>query len=113
MQTASGPRVALTGAVINGFINRVSSVSQLKDALDVQSQRVRSIADRVSKASVQNQDGFALPNPAAAMPAPGSSSNVDIESEMTNLADAQLRYEATSKLLSTAYAQIRTSLRDK
>jgi flagellar basal body rod protein FlgB len=99
--------------VINGFINRVSSVSQLKDALDVQSQRVRSIADRVSKASMQNQDGFALPNPGASMPAPGTAPDVDIESEMTNLADAQLRFEATSKLLSTAYAQIRTAIQDK
>jgi flagellar basal body rod protein FlgG len=51
------------------------------------------------------------------MPAPGQpgpeTSNVDLEAEMTNLADAQLRFEATSKLLSKAYAQIRTSMRDR
>jgi flagellar basal body rod protein FlgB len=101
-----------------GFIGRVSSANQLKEALDMGSQRVRAIADRVSKASLQNQDGFALPN--ASMPAPGqaaqpgaTASGIDIETEMTNLADAQLRFEATSKLLSKAYAQIRTSLRDR
>ena len=93
----------------------MSSANQLKSALDVGSQRVRAIADRVSKASLQNQDGFALPG--AAMPEPGqaaaASSAVDLESEMTNLADAQLRFEATSKLLTKAYANIRTSMRDK
>lgn len=106
-------------AVSYGFIGRVSSANQLKDALDVGSQRVRAIADRVSKASLQNQDGFALPaiptpgTPAAAEAEAGSGSGVDLETEMTNLADAQLRYEATSKLLSKAYEQIRTSMRDK
>lgn len=105
----------LVPEMISGFINRVSSAGQLKDALDVGSQRVRAIADRVSKASLQNQDGFAMPNiPAAGGQAgfPGSG-GVDIESEMTSLADEQLRFEATSKLLSKAYAQIRTSMRDK
>ncbi|MGI9089631.1 MAG: hypothetical protein ACR2GG_00860 [Gemmatimonadaceae bacterium] len=101
--------------MMSGFIGRVSSVGQLRDALDVGSQRVRSIADRVSKASLQNQDGFALPGTGGATGQPGSTgaSGVDLESEMTNLADEQLRYEATSKLLAKAYAQIRTSMRDK
>lgn len=96
---------------MHGFINRVSSANTLKDALDVQSQRTRSIADRVSKASLNNQDGFALPSNATSNGRPGS--DVDLEVEMTNLADSQLRFEATSKLLSKAYATIRTSLRDR
>jgi flagellar basal body rod protein FlgB len=98
-----------------GFIGRVSSANQLKEALDAGSQRVRAIADRVSKASLQNQDGFALPpiaQPGAEAQTPGAPA-VDLETEMTNLADAQLRYEATAKLLSKVYAQIHTSLRDK
>lgn len=101
--------------MMNGFIGRVSSAGQLKSALDVGSQRVRAIADRVSQASLQNQDGFALPGSAAAagQPATGGSGGIDIEAEMTNLADEQLRYEATSKLLSKAYEQIRTAMRDK
>ncbi|MGI8546786.1 MAG: hypothetical protein ACR2M1_05540 [Gemmatimonadaceae bacterium] len=102
--------------MISGFIGRVSSAGQLRDALDVGSQRVRAIADRVSKASLQNQDGFALPGGATGQPGTSGTtgeSGVDLESEMTSLADEQLRYEATSKLLSKAYAQIRTSMRDK
>lgn len=75
--------------MISGFIGRVSSAGQLKDALDVGSQRVRAIADRVSRASLQNQDGFALPNlPGAAGQAGATTTGgVDIESEMTHLAD--------------------------
>ena len=84
---------------------------ELKDALDVGTQRVRAIADRVSKASLQNQDGFALPGTAGANGLPTSSSGVDIETEMISLADEQLRYEATSKLLSKAYDQVRTALK--
>lgn len=101
--------------MMNGFIGRVSSAQQLKDALDVGSQRVRAIADRVSKASLQNQDGFALPAPgsAVAQPSAAGSGGVDIENEMTNLADEQLRYDATTKLLAKAYAQIRTSMSEK
>jgi len=100
------------------FIDRVSSANQLKNALDVGSQRVRAIADRVSKASLQNQDGFSLPSipsvgAAGRGESPTDASGVDLEGEMTNLADAELRFEATSKLLSKAYQQIRDSLRER
>lgn len=97
--------------MLNGFIGRVSSANQLKDALDVGSQRVRAIADRVSQASMQNQDGFALPRVPGTQQAAASASGVDLESEMTSLSDAELRYEATSKLLAKAYANIRSSMK--
>jgi flagellar basal body rod protein FlgB len=32
---------------------------------------------------------------------------------MTSLADEQLRYEATAKLLEKTYSQLRTAIRDK
>lgn len=101
--------------MITGFIGRVTPAAELKDALDVGTQRVRAIADRVSKSSLLNQDGFALPGmPAANGAANGAamtSAGVDIETEMVNLADEQLRYEATSKLLAKAYDQVRTALK--
>jgi flagellar basal body rod protein FlgB len=97
--------------MITGFIGRVTPAGELKNALDVGSARVRAIADRVSKASLLNQDGFALPGAAAANGSTMTSAGVDIETEMTNLADEQLRYEATSKLLAKAYDQVRTALK--
>ena len=99
--------------MLSSFISRVTPAGILKDALDVGSQRVRAIADRVSKASLANQDGFALPAIPSGQPGqPGvEGSGVDIESEMTNLADEELRFEATSKLLAKAYEQVRTSLK--
>jgi len=97
--------------MITGFIGRVTPAAELKDALDVGTQRVRAIADRVSKASLLNQDGFALPGMPAANGAAMTSAGVDIETEMINLADEQLRYEATSKLLAKAYDQVRTALK--
>lgn len=96
-----------------GFINRVSGAAQLRQGLDVSSARTRGIADRVAKASLGNGDGFALPTTAAegAVVQPGE--KVDVESEMVSLADEQLRYEATAKLLEKTYAQLRSVIRDR
>jgi flagellar basal body rod protein FlgB len=38
---------------------------------------------------------------------------VNIEEEMVSLADEQLHFEATARLLQRTYEQIRTSLRDR
>lgn len=98
--------------MLTSFIGRVTPAGTLKDALDVGSQRVRAIADRVAKASLANQDGFALPAIPTGSTQPGqATSGVDIEAEMTNLADEQLRFEANSKLLAKAYEQVRTALK--
>lgn len=95
-----------------GFVNRVSSAASLRSALDASSVRTRAIADRVAKASLQNQDGFALAattgeNAPGAVPGPP----VDVEAEMVQLADEQLRYEATAKLLQGTYQKIRLAVR--
>ena len=98
-----------------GFINRVSSAASLREGLDASSVRTRSIADRVSKASLANADGFALPATVGEAPngggAPGA--GVDLEAEMMSLADEQLRYETTAKLLEKTYQKIRMSIRDR
>jgi len=97
-----------------GFINRVSSAASLRQGLDASSARVRAIGDRVAKASMQNADGFALAATSAesaqgAQPGPP----VDLEAEMVSLADEQLRYETTAKLLEKTYSKIRLSIRDR
>jgi hypothetical protein len=96
--------------MLYGFFGRVTAAPQLRDALDVSSQRTRLIADRVAKASLQGADGFSLP---AVQGTPGTTLEgpVDLESEMVSLADEQLRFEATSRLLQKAYQKVRASLK--
>jgi hypothetical protein len=95
-----------------GFMGRVGPVDQLKQGLDIGTQRTRLIADRVAKATLAQTDGFALPD-AQAEPGTPLEGAVDLESEMVSLADEQLRYETTARLLQKAYQQIRTSIKDR
>jgi flagellar basal body rod protein FlgB len=95
-----------------GFIGRVSPAPSLRSALDASAARTRGIADRVTKASLQNADGYAAAatsaeSAAGAQPGPP----VDIEAEMVSLADEQLRYETTAKLLQGAYAKVRLAMK--
>lgn len=95
-----------------GILARTTNANDLKDALDLSAQRTRAIASRVAQASVNNGSGFALPiDPATGKPTDGN--DVDLENEMTSLADEQVRYDATEKLLEKTYAQLRTSYKDK
>jgi flagellar basal body rod protein FlgB len=81
-------------------------------ALDLSAQRTRAIASRVSQASVNSANGFTLPiDPATGKPA--ETNQVDLEQEMTSLADEQVRFDATEKLLEKTYAQLRTAIKDK
>ncbi len=93
------------------FIGRTTMASELKASLDASAQRSRTIADRVSRASVQQQ-AFTLPGADGKMPA-GQEAPIDVETEMVNLADEQLRYATTAKLLQKAYAGLHESLQSK
>ena len=93
-----------------GFVGRVSSANQMKEALDVGTQRTRAIAARVAQASLKNGDGFALPGQLG-QPESTPTGQVDIESEMVALADEQIRFEATAKMLQKTYEKIRLSIR--
>ncbi len=95
-----------------GILGRATNANDIKDALDLSAQRTRMIAGRVAQASVNNNNGFALPvDPTTGKPV--ENGQVDLEAEMTSLADEQLRYDATVKLLEKTYAQLRTSIKDK
>ena len=91
------------------FIGRTTMADQLKAGLDVSSARARGIADRVARASAQ---GFSIPGEPTA-PGAANEAPIDVEGEMVNLADEQLRFEATSKLLSKTYQGLRDALREK
>lgn len=92
-----------------GFIDRVSSASTLKTSLDRSVERSRSIADRVASASVQGSDGFSLE--AKGKPGMATANPVNIEDEMIALADEQIRFLATSKLLEKTYASLRGAIK--
>ena len=96
------------------FIGRTTDASQLKASLDVSAQRSRTIADRVARASMPQQ-GFSLPSAdgKTGSTAAGQEAPIDIESEMVNLADEQLRYATTAKLLQKTYAGLHESLQIK
>ena len=93
------------------FISRTTIASQLKESLDASAQRSRTIADRVSRASIQPQ-GFALPAAAGSTQA-AAEGPIDVEGEMVNLANEQLRYATTAKLLQKTYAGLHESLQSK
>ena len=98
--------------MLYGFFGRVSASVQLRETLDASSQRTRLIADRVAKATVLNGDGFSLPEMEAEAGS-GNEGPVDLEAEMVSLADEQLHFEATARLLQKAYQGIRNSIRSQ
>jgi flagellar basal body rod protein FlgB len=97
-----------------GMVDRTTSATSLKQALDESQARVRGIQSRVARASL-NGDGFALSSAAQGpqVPGDGVTGAVDVEAEMTALADEQLRFEATAKLLEKAYASLKSAIRDR
>ncbi|HLU24471.1 MAG TPA: hypothetical protein VKZ58_02010 [Longimicrobiales bacterium] len=95
--------------MLHGLIGRGSIAPALKEALDASSQEMRRIAHRVANASTPGfSDALAG---AAAAGAEGE--GVDLEKEMVALADEQIRFEATSRLLQKVYAQVRASVRER
>ena len=94
--------------MLSGILGRATDANQLKELLDTSVQRTRDIADRVSRASIDSKDGFSLNVNAGTNAEEGP---IDLEQEMVNLADEQLHYEATAKLLEKAYAQLRLAMK--
>jgi flagellar basal body rod protein FlgB len=92
-----------------GLIERTTSASPLKAALDKSVDRSRGIADRVAKATVNSGDGFALE--AKTGNAQATVNPVNVEDEMVSLADEQLRFLATSRLLEKTYQSLRTAIK--
>ncbi len=89
--------------MLNRILGNESTSALLRDGLTVGSRRVREVAERVANAS---RNDFATELEAA-------QGAVDLEKEMVNLADEQLRFEATTRLLQKVYAQIRSSVRER
>ena len=92
-----------------GLIDRTTSASSLKTALNQSVERSRGIADRVAKASLKNSDGFSLE--ANGKAGTQNANSVNVEDEMVALADEQIRFLATSRLLEKTYASLRGAIK--
>lgn len=97
--------------MLNRLFGSTTSVSELKNGLDRSTQAVRAIAHRVANASSHPEGGFAATLENAQRGTPEG--EIDLEREMVTLADEQLRYEATTRLLEKVYQQIRQSVRER
>lgn len=93
-----------------GLVERTTAASPLKTALDQSVDRSRGIADRVAKATLANNDGFALKAQTKGQIA-AAGEPVNVEEEMTALADEQLRFLATSRLLEQTYKSLRSAIK--
>jgi flagellar basal body rod protein FlgB len=93
--------------MIRELFGTSSIYGTLRDGLDQATAAQRRIANRVANATngafaaeLSKQQGGA------------GASEVDLERSMTQLADTQIRFDATTRLLQKAYAQIRTALKN-
>ncbi|WP_396202069.1 hypothetical protein [Gemmatimonas sp.] len=103
------PFLTGTTPMLFGLIDRTTSATSLKGALDKSVERSRGIADRVSKATVGNGDGFALESKTGT--AQANLNPVNVEDEMMALADEQIRFLATTRLLEKTYASLRSAIK--
>lgn len=84
--------------------------NMLRGGLEEASATHRAIAQRVAGALTASSS-VEFPNALAAQNGQKPLSEADLESDMTALADTQLRYEADAKLLKAAYARLRSAFR--
>lgn len=94
--------------MLNRLFGTGTQTADLKAGLAQSTSAVRQIAHRVANASSGADGGFASALDAAGNP---QGEAIDLETEMVALADEQLRFETTARLLEKVYQQIRMSVR--
>ncbi len=94
-----------------GLIDRTTSAASLNAGLDRSAERMRGIADRVSKASLQNSDGFSLEANGSQADVVAQANATNVETEMVASADEQIRFLMTAKLLEKTYASLRGAIK--
>ena len=97
--------------MIRELFGTSSIYATLRDGLDQATAAQRRIANRV--ANITNgagQDGFATELSKQRGGARGNAA--DLEKSMTELADTQLRFDATTRLIQQAYAKLRTAIKN-
>ena len=95
--------------MLRGLFGSDTTTYMLRGALEETSATHREISSRVANASLASTQGGFAGQLAAAQ---GANEEIDLQREMTALADTQIRYEAEAKLLQIAYTQLRTAMRN-
>ena len=88
-----------------------SETYALRGALEEQMATQRGIAQRIQQATAASSAESFGDQLSAKLA--GQKPSIDINREMASLADTNLRYEVTSKMLNGAYNQLRTAFRDR
>ena len=95
--------------MIKGLFGNSTVPGALRAGLDQASATQKAIAARVAGAlSSSSSTDFA----GDFAKAKGKVDEADLQRDMAELADTQLRYEADAKLLQQAYGRLRTAIRD-
>lgn len=93
--------------MISGLFGQGSLTNTLRGGLEEASATHRAIADRVANSLERSSNADFSGQLDAKM-----ASQEDIERDMTSLADTQLRYDATAKLLQQSYQEFRSAIRN-
>ncbi len=95
--------------MISGLFGQGTVTHSLRGGLEEQSATHKTIASRVAGAMPQSATaGFA-----GELEASLAARDAELAQDMAALADTQLRYEATAKLLQKSYGDLRTAMRDR
>jgi hypothetical protein len=96
--------------MIEGLFGPATLVGMLRTGLDDTSATHREIASRVANALTPAGGGAAFGEALAAHGGPRGARPVDVEENMVQLANNELRYQATAHLLQKVYADLRTAI---
>ena len=97
--------------MIKGLFGNTTLPYALRSGLEEASQTHKAIAARVASA-LESSSSTDFAGDLAAAQGKKRIEEADLQRDMTELADTQLRFEADAKLLQQAYNRLRTAIRD-
>lgn len=99
----------MEGLLLEKLFGAGTVTHQLRGGLQEASATHRTIAERVARGTgASSVAGFG-----AELEAATAAADQELTRNMASLADTQLRYEATARLLQKSYADLRTAIRDR
>jgi flagellar basal body rod protein FlgB len=99
--------------VIRELFGSTSLYARLQAGLDAASAEHRRIADVVATGGARSADSFGAAMARARAGGPPQVGELDLDNAMTHLADTQIRFDATAKLLQRSYSQLRTAINSR